>query len=92
MTRGQAHSAGGLASSVDRRNSTAWVIGGGDSAPAILKEVHGKVCGVQVARSLAAFHAAKSKHAHGAMSAANLAAMIAGDSLELHPRFLVRSS
>jgi hypothetical protein len=76
-------------------DSSAWVIGAGDSITALLKETRGQACGVPVVRTVAAFHAAKSKHASTGTGAGSLPGgafvgdlLNAGSSVELHPRFL----
>jgi hypothetical protein len=59
------------------------VIGGGDSAGELLEAARGRCRGVAVSRTVAAFHAAKSKH-----TAANAREPLPGEAFELHPRFL----
>ena len=66
-------------------NSTgAIVVGGGDSVASLLRDGSGR-CGddSSLIRSVAAFHAAKSKHHHRAPGSPPV-----GSHFELHPRFL----
>ena len=61
---------------------TVAVLGGGDSAAALLTATDGRCYGVAVKRTLAAFHAARSKHLRqGELPRAN-------ETVELFPRFL----
>ena len=63
---------------------TVEVLGGGDSAAAVLAAAGGRCRGVRVTRTLAAFHAARSKQLPIKHSPS------AEETVELHPRFLHR--
>ena len=62
---------------------TVQVLGAGDSASALLGAANGRCTGVPVTRTLAAFHAARSKH----LPAARMPKP--SENLELYPRWLV---
>ena len=64
--------------------SSVVVLGAGDSAGALLAATNGRCRGAPLTRTLAAFHAAKSKHVSVAHEP------IADATLQLHPRFLVQ--
>ena len=74
-------------------NTTATVIGGGDSAAALLQHTRGMCRGVQISRTLAAFHAARSKHATS-LPRYTQQQLLGGEgaAIELHPRFLAPRS
>ena len=64
-------------------SSNVTVVGGGDSAAALLHAVRGRCHGSPLTRTLVAFHAARSKHTAVARVPR------ANETLELFPRFLV---